>query len=1240
MSRKSTKLIGVLAAAAMMLSTAVTALAQPTDGNSADNEQTNSQSMDAAQGQGGQQPGGDDSSNNAQQQSGENPSQSNDKKGDVDSADQSGSANAEAKKDAAPAAQANGPVQRQQPTVGQQPVVGPQATCPGGTWGTAAYTCEINADSTYTLHVGTGTLAANTHKSGDWYLMSDVLTNVSKVVFDDPSNTHLPANSAGLFGYDKYNGWGLSQNLLTEIVGIGDVDTSQVTDMTSMFRGATHLTSLDLHKWNVSHVRFMYYMFDRDSQLTTVGDIGNWDVSQVGNMEGMFQYDSSLKSLDLSNWQTKKLYDMNYLFSFAKSLTSVGDLSGWNVSNVKDMYNVFSYMDSLEALDLQGWDVSNVGSIPGRGMDYLFTNDFALKSVDVRGWNPSRVTTMKCMFSGDSYLTTIRGIGDWNVSQLTAADDMFEGAGGKVQEEPAWATEIAKWHISALTSAPGMFEGTSLTKLDLSSWNTRSLTDGSDMFDSPQKYPHNDADRTEGIRDFILGPDTVIKADFLRSYQTTGQPPSDPELGYSGQWMLTRGAPGTARWLVDRTSADASGQLAARTQGSQPFAGEYQWERSYTLRYDTGSLPSGSVSGMPDPAESVYYGKTGTKEVVLDFPMGAPTAEQYEFTGWKADDGTVYQAGAPGVDLTLKAGVNHLTAQWQRKQVQVQYKLTLEKNGKPGAVIDADTITLSSTTTDTSHTFTLGNDDVYTDTSGLHEFTGWSTVQDSYTDTTGTTYKVGDHVTLNSSNPTLTLYAQWNTHYKLFMKGHVPEADADITFEQNPLYNPWCFDHASSVIRWPLSAGLERIFTLHDDTGADVTSDFEFTGWSLDKEGNHKITEPFLWAYETDPNTTIYAQWKRVHAKKYIYSLQFNNNLSGGTLAKTFPTVTSGPNKLADTSYTLTIPSEYTVVHDDSNSYRFLGWLDPETTRTYQAGDTVNLTSDRTSVTLYGRWKAVEHQVVPILGPAIPTQPSPVGPLPPSGPLQPAGPSQPGPNKPKPSGPKEPAGPAEPAQPGPTEPKPSEPKEPAGPTEPAGTEPAESAQPEEPTEHARPGEPAGPTHSADSAKPKAPKAPAKSEAPAKGQTVTADSNAKQTPSVVPVTAPVPVPVFRANAPTIVTVPRVASRAAAPQAAAPQSTAPVAPQQRNQAAPRHHDPCVSGDKRANTAAFIMQASGNVYLAGNDVCGSEEASAAPAALTRSAFPWWIFLVLALVLAAVVYVRREKTIFAQHRSEECNR
>ena len=39
-------------------------------------------------------------------------------------------------------------------------------------------------------------------------------------------------------------------------------------------------------------------------------DVSNWDTSEVINMEGMFGGCASLKELDVSNWNTSKVTNM------------------------------------------------------------------------------------------------------------------------------------------------------------------------------------------------------------------------------------------------------------------------------------------------------------------------------------------------------------------------------------------------------------------------------------------------------------------------------------------------------------------------------------------------------------------------------------------------------------------------------------------------------------------------------------------------------------------------------------------------------------------------------------------------------------------------------------------------------------------------------------------------------------------------------------------------------------------
>ena len=92
----------------------------------------------------------------------------------------------------------------------------------------------------------------------------------------------------------------------------GDTNSSMSSAFTDTFTNLKAINNLDTNV-DTSNVTDMNSMF-QDSQLTSVGDLGQWDTSNVTNMNGTF-----LKS----------------------QLISVGDLSQWNTSKVTNMYAMF-----------------------------------------------------------------------------------------------------------------------------------------------------------------------------------------------------------------------------------------------------------------------------------------------------------------------------------------------------------------------------------------------------------------------------------------------------------------------------------------------------------------------------------------------------------------------------------------------------------------------------------------------------------------------------------------------------------------------------------------------------------------------------------------------------------------------------------------------------------------------------------------------------------------------------------
>ena len=75
-------------------------------------------------------------------------------------------------------------------------------------------------------------------------------------------------------------------------------------------------------------------MFDFCSKLTSL-DLSNFDTSNVTNMDSMFYY-TSLTSLNVSNFNTSNVTNMSWMFA-CTDLTSL-DLSNFDTSKVTDIY--------------------------------------------------------------------------------------------------------------------------------------------------------------------------------------------------------------------------------------------------------------------------------------------------------------------------------------------------------------------------------------------------------------------------------------------------------------------------------------------------------------------------------------------------------------------------------------------------------------------------------------------------------------------------------------------------------------------------------------------------------------------------------------------------------------------------------------------------------------------------------------------------------------------------------------
>ena len=142
---------------------------------------------------------------------------------------------------------------------------------------------------------------------------SDQSTNISKVVFDASFANARPTSCCHWFD-------GCTN--LTQIEGIENLNTEEVTNMGSMFSGCHVLNPLDVSNFDTQKVKNMSSMFYNCNSLTSL-DVSNFNTQNVENMSYMFSCCEGLNSLDLSKFDTQKVTNMNSMFWNSSALTTI-----------------------------------------------------------------------------------------------------------------------------------------------------------------------------------------------------------------------------------------------------------------------------------------------------------------------------------------------------------------------------------------------------------------------------------------------------------------------------------------------------------------------------------------------------------------------------------------------------------------------------------------------------------------------------------------------------------------------------------------------------------------------------------------------------------------------------------------------------------------------------------------------------------------------------------------------------
>ena len=200
------------------------------------------------------------------------------------------------------------------------------------------------ADGTLTFRCGyKKTLGENEYElnSGEnWPKWFTYASKISKVVFEASFANARPTNCYA---------WFVNFKNLTQIEGIENLNTENVTSMRDMFNGCSSLISLDVTNFNTENVTSMRDMFNGCSSLISL-DVTNFNTENVTSMRDMFNGCSSLISLDVTNFNTANVTDMCYMFFGCKSLTTIYVSDEFVITNTTNKtYSLF-----FDCLKLKG----------------------------------------------------------------------------------------------------------------------------------------------------------------------------------------------------------------------------------------------------------------------------------------------------------------------------------------------------------------------------------------------------------------------------------------------------------------------------------------------------------------------------------------------------------------------------------------------------------------------------------------------------------------------------------------------------------------------------------------------------------------------------------------------------------------------------------------------------------------------------------------------------------------------
>ena len=158
-----------------------------------------------------------------------------------------------------------------------------------------------------------------------------------------------------------------------------------------------------------------------------------------------YEYKDAIKSAVV---KVSGITSTNHMFYDCSNMISI-NVSGFDTSKVASMAYMFYGCSNLTSLDVSGFETSKVTN-----MDLMFSDCSGLTNLDVSGFNTSKVASMAYMFYKCRGLLSLDASG-FNTSQVTDMSSMFSGCSSLS------SLDVSGFDTSKVISMSFMFDGCS-----------------------------------------------------------------------------------------------------------------------------------------------------------------------------------------------------------------------------------------------------------------------------------------------------------------------------------------------------------------------------------------------------------------------------------------------------------------------------------------------------------------------------------------------------------------------------------------------------------------------------------------------------------------------------------------------------------------------------------------------------------------------------------------------------------